>query len=74
MHSMESKGIESLKFPGEVLNQQELRIFNFEKLAMATNNFHSDTMLGEGGFGQVYMVKFIISVFNCIHVMWIYNI
>ena len=74
MHSPGFKGIESLKFPGEVLKQQELRLFNFEKLAMATNNFHSDTMLGEGGFGQVYRVKFIISVFNCIHLMWIYNI
>ena len=57
MHSLGSKEIESLKFPGEVLKQQELRLFNFEKLAMATNNFHSNTILGQGGFGEVYRVN-----------------
>ncbi|KAF3433836.1 hypothetical protein FNV43_RR24939 [Rhamnella rubrinervis] len=57
MHSPGFKGIESLKFPGEVLKQKEFQLFNFEKLAMATNNFHSDTMLGQGGFGQVYRGK-----------------
>ncbi|KAF3433841.1 hypothetical protein FNV43_RR24944 [Rhamnella rubrinervis] len=57
MHSPGIKGIESLKFPGEVLKQQELRLSNFEKLAIATNNFHSETMLGQGGFGQVYKGK-----------------
>ncbi|KAF3433835.1 hypothetical protein FNV43_RR24938 [Rhamnella rubrinervis] len=57
MHSPGFKGIESLKFPGEVLKQQELRLFNFEKLAVATNNFRSDTILGQGGFGQVYKGK-----------------
>ncbi|KAF3433833.1 hypothetical protein FNV43_RR24936 [Rhamnella rubrinervis] len=57
MHSPGFEGIKSPKFPGEVLKQQELRLFNFEKLAMATNNFHSDTILGQGGFGQVYRGK-----------------
>ena len=58
MRSLVFKGIESLKFPGEALKQQELQLFNFEKLAMATNSFHSDKMLGQGGFGQVYKVIF----------------
>ncbi|XP_058756966.1 G-type lectin S-receptor-like serine/threonine-protein kinase At1g11300 [Vicia villosa] len=33
---------------------QELLLFNFEKLATATNNFHSSNKLGQGGFGPVY--------------------
>ncbi|XP_030941779.1 G-type lectin S-receptor-like serine/threonine-protein kinase At1g11300 [Quercus lobata] len=42
---------------GENLNQvkvQELPLFNFEKLASATNNFHQSNKLGQGGFGPVY--------------------
>uniref|UniRef100_A0A0D9WC94 non-specific serine/threonine protein kinase n=1 Tax=Leersia perrieri TaxID=77586 RepID=A0A0D9WC94_9ORYZ len=30
------------------------RAFSFRELATATNNFHSDCILGEGGFGRVY--------------------
>lgn len=30
------------------------RTFTFSELAIATNNFLSDCMLGEGGFGRVY--------------------
>ncbi|XP_058736911.1 G-type lectin S-receptor-like serine/threonine-protein kinase At1g11300 isoform X1 [Vicia villosa] len=33
---------------------QELLLFNFGKLATATNNFHSSNKLGQGGFGPVY--------------------
>ncbi|XP_027350173.1 G-type lectin S-receptor-like serine/threonine-protein kinase At1g11300 [Abrus precatorius] len=33
---------------------QELLLFNFEKLATATNNFQSSNKLGQGGFGPVY--------------------
>ncbi|KAH9302306.1 hypothetical protein KI387_013889, partial [Taxus chinensis] len=29
-------------------------IFNFEELAEATENFHDNKKLGEGGFGAVY--------------------
>ncbi|XP_027336387.1 G-type lectin S-receptor-like serine/threonine-protein kinase At1g11330 [Abrus precatorius] len=32
----------------------ELPLFDFEKLATATNNFHFGNMLGKGGFGPVY--------------------
>lgn len=31
-----------------------LRIFSAEELKAATRNFHSDTFVGEGGFGRVY--------------------
>ena len=35
---------------------EELPLFDFEKLATATNNFHLGNMLGKGGFGPVYKV------------------
>jgi hypothetical protein len=38
---------------------QELLLFDFEKLAIATNNFHSSNKLGQGGFGPVYKVPYI---------------
>ena len=44
---------------GDNLNQvkvQELPLFNLEKLASATNNFHLSNKLGQGGFGPVYRV------------------
>ncbi|KAK4587732.1 hypothetical protein RGQ29_018938 [Quercus rubra] len=46
--------------PSDNLNQvkvQELPLFNFEKLASATNNFHLSNKLGQGGFGSVYKGK-----------------
>ena len=56
------------KFPsedmlGDNLNQvkvQELPLFDFVKLASATN-FHESNKLGQGGFGPIYrvMVAFI---------------
>lgn len=30
------------------------RSFTFRELATATNNFHPDCIVGEGGFGRVY--------------------
>ncbi|XWS10737.1 hypothetical protein CRYUN_Cryun38cG0023500 [Craigia yunnanensis] len=33
---------------------QQLPLFNFEELATATNNFHLEKKLGQGGFGPVY--------------------
>lgn len=35
---------------------QELLLYSFEKLAIATNNFHVSNKLGQGGFGPVYKV------------------
>ncbi|KAK7256019.1 hypothetical protein RIF29_29450 [Crotalaria pallida] len=35
----------------------ELFLFDYEKLATATNNFHSSNKLGQGGFGPVFKGK-----------------
>ena len=35
---------------------RQLPLFNFEELAIATNNFHLEKKLGQGGFGPVYRV------------------
>ncbi|XP_026388018.1 G-type lectin S-receptor-like serine/threonine-protein kinase SD1-13 isoform X1 [Papaver somniferum] len=32
----------------------QLKVFKFQELATATNNFNGANMLGQGGFGQVY--------------------
>ncbi|KAH9302311.1 hypothetical protein KI387_013894, partial [Taxus chinensis] len=37
-----------------LLMQEQHFIFNFEELADATENFHDNKKLGEGGFGAVY--------------------
>ncbi|KAK7256018.1 hypothetical protein RIF29_29449 [Crotalaria pallida] len=62
----------AIKHPGETSDQhmsdnivgelskaklQELLLFDFQKLAIATNNFHSSNKLGQGGFGLVYKGK-----------------
>ncbi|CAL4984527.1 unnamed protein product [Urochloa decumbens] len=33
----------------------EVQVFTFKELAQATNNFAPEKMIGEGGFGRVYM-------------------
>ncbi|KAK4561959.1 hypothetical protein RGQ29_004706 [Quercus rubra] len=39
---------------GQILPAPNLRIFSFTELKVATKNFRPDTVLGEGGFGQVF--------------------
>ncbi|KAG6763249.1 hypothetical protein POTOM_033789 [Populus tomentosa] len=54
-HSRFSAGSGDEKFPnGQILPAPNLRIFSFAELKVATRNFKPDTLLGEGGFGQVY--------------------
>ena len=35
----------------------ELQIFSFESISVATSNFSTQNKLGEGGFGPVYKVS-----------------
>lgn len=46
----------------------ELPIFDFEKSAMATNNFSPSNELGQGGFGLVYrvMVAYVSNVITIV--------
>ncbi|XP_044465146.1 probable serine/threonine-protein kinase PIX13 isoform X2 [Mangifera indica] len=39
---------------GQILDTPNLKMFSFADLKLATKNFKSDTLLGEGGFGKVY--------------------
>ncbi|KAK7359753.1 hypothetical protein VNO77_01718 [Canavalia gladiata] len=43
---------EEIKKYGTVRN--EVKKFTYEEVAEATNNFNSDSLVGEGGFGNVY--------------------
>lgn len=40
----------------------ELPLFDLITISTATNNFSNDHKIGEGGFGNVYKVRYIISV------------
>ena len=54
---------------GDNLNQlkvQELPLFDFEKLASATNNFHQSNKLGQGGFVPVYRVMVVLLYVSCV--------
>uniref|UniRef100_A0A1J3H8G7 non-specific serine/threonine protein kinase n=1 Tax=Noccaea caerulescens TaxID=107243 RepID=A0A1J3H8G7_NOCCA len=42
------------KTEGEILNSANLKSFSFNELKLATRNFRSDSVVGEGGFGCVY--------------------
>lgn len=34
--------------------QNDVKVLTYEEVADATNNFSSDSLIGEGGFGNVY--------------------
>lgn len=38
----------------EILSSPHLKAFSYIELSNATRNFRSDSLLGEGGFGDVY--------------------
>ena len=45
-----------LELHGNNREFNDLLLFKFEKLAVATNNFHESNKLGRGGFGPVFKV------------------
>lgn len=45
-------------------NNNELQIFSFESVALATDYFSNVNKLGEGGFGSVYKVTQILQNLN----------
>ncbi|KAF8084851.1 hypothetical protein N665_0696s0007 [Sinapis alba] len=42
------------KREGEILSKANVKSFTFNELKLATRNFRSDSVVGEGGFGSVY--------------------
>ena len=66
---MFNKGEANKKFHSDNLNRvrdQDLPLFNFEKLASATNNFRLSNKLGQGGFGPVYRVMVVLLEVSCL--------
>jgi serine/threonine protein kinase len=49
-----SKEEGSTNISGKFLETTNLKEFSYEDLKVATKNFKSDALLGEGGFGKVY--------------------
>lgn len=37
-------------------DKEELHLYSYETMVIATDNFHFRNILGKGGFGQVYKV------------------
>ena len=48
-------------FKEEKEEDLELSLFDLSSIACATDNFSGSNKLGEGGFGTVYKVIYIIS-------------
>lgn len=40
------------------MNLQDLPVYKFEELVVATDNFAENNKLGQGGFGPVYKVMY----------------
>lgn len=54
--STEFSGSADLGIEGSKVNGSDLHLFNFNFVAVATNNFSEENRLGQGGFGPVYKV------------------
>ena len=54
--SVQVSGPYELGIEGEQLNGPDLPMFNFNCVAVATDNFSEENKLGQGGFGPVYKV------------------
>ncbi|KAH7837215.1 hypothetical protein Vadar_011139 [Vaccinium darrowii] len=57
MWMAKQKGINKKKLNMNQVKLEELPLFKFEKLAIATENFDETNKLGHGGFGPVYKGK-----------------
>ena len=55
--SAEVSGSTDFSLEGNQLSGPELPFFNFNCIAIATDNFSEENKLGQGGFGPVYKVK-----------------
>ncbi|KAI9082785.1 hypothetical protein K1719_035242 [Acacia pycnantha] len=55
--STEFSGSAELSLEGQELSGPELPLFNFDCIAIATDNFSDENKLGQGGFGPVYKGK-----------------
>ncbi|XP_077229124.1 proline-rich receptor-like protein kinase PERK1 [Tasmannia lanceolata] len=56
-HPRQNRGNQRPSPSGNPLNVCNVRMFNYQELAMATNGFSSRNRLGEGAFGVVYKGK-----------------
>lgn len=55
--SAELSGPYELSIEGGQLSGPDLPMFNFNCIAVATDNFSEENKLGQGGFGPVYRVS-----------------
>ncbi|KAL0725588.1 hypothetical protein Bca4012_040187 [Brassica carinata] len=54
LSSVQSSSSAADKREGEILSKANVKSFTFNELKLATRNFRSDSVVGEGGFGSVY--------------------
>ncbi|KAJ0246927.1 serine/threonine-protein kinase PBL1 [Hirschfeldia incana] len=54
LSSVQSSSTAAHRREGEILSKTNVKSFTFNELKLATRNFRSDSVVGEGGFGTVY--------------------